>query len=63
MLLCPKCGRDTAVRTSVDDGRTVTRIRECKRCGNIFKTTEMIDSEMQNFLEIFSQIHKDSMQE
>lgn len=63
MLACPKCGADTRVLRSFDDERTVVRLRECKRCGNVFMTTEMINAEVISIMEVLAKLHDQQMQE
>lgn len=54
MLYCLSCGSETMVKRSFDDERTVTRLRECKRCGFAFTTTEMANAEIMGALELLS---------
>ncbi|WP_459902150.1 NrdR family transcriptional regulator [Desulfobaculum senezii] len=57
MLSCPRCGADTMVVRSLDDYRTVVRLRECKRCSHRFTTTELMNTEMNGFIEALSRTH------
>lgn len=59
MLYCPKCAGESSVLRSFDDVRTVSRLRRCKRCGYAFTTTEIINVDMQSFVEVHAQKVKD----
>lgn len=63
MLSCPNCASETKVSRSFDDGKTVSRVRECKRCGFKFRTTELIDSEFISLLNVIAKLYDEEMQE
>ncbi|MFK4765460.1 hypothetical protein ACI3L3_11890 [Desulfobaculum sp. SPO524] len=42
---------------SLDDYRTVVRLRECKRCSHRFTTTELMNTEMNGFIEALARTH------
>lgn len=57
-MLCPKCGQRSRCYDSrpVENGLSVTRLRECKGCGYRFRTRETIiggqvDAEMEALAE------------
>lgn len=45
-LVCKKCGSDTKVSRTSEDGGNIVRVRECKECGNVQVSLEVYLDDM-----------------